>query len=88
MNKRLAAMLAELAEDFDIEAKVYENYSGRGMMGNTTTGLVLSDAINDLPFLMYNCAGSIHKLQEAGELPFELDEPFRTDSLGRDSIVY
>ena len=88
MRRQLAVILMETAEKFDIDAKLYENYSGRGMMGKTTTGLVLNDAISDLPFLLYNAIGDICVSQDAGELPGELDEAFRTDSLGRDSIVY
>lgn len=88
MNRKLAQLLVDLAEDFDIEASIYENYSGRGMYGAVTTGIVMEDAVANLPFLLYNCARSIVELQEAGELPLELDESFRTDNMGRDVIVY
>ncbi len=88
MNRKLAQLLVDVCEDFDIDARIYENYSGRGMCGAVTTGIVMEDAIANLPFMLYNCAQSIVKLQEAGELPLELDDSFRTDSMGRDSIVY
>ena len=41
MHVQIAQRLKEEAEKNDIEAKIYYDYSGRGMYGSTTTGIVV-----------------------------------------------
>jgi len=38
MNIELAKQLVKIAEDNGVEARVYEDYSGRGMFGKKTAG--------------------------------------------------
>ncbi len=66
-------------------AEVYENYSGRGMYGETCVGIT-----TDNPIMVAYCAGLV-----AGEARAEGDDswddfelPTRTDSLGFDTIIY
>lgn len=88
MERKLAEALVEIATQTGIEARLYENYSGRGMCGEVTTGVVLDDAIHDLPSLLYNGAPLIAEMMAEGHLDAELPSPFRSDNLGHDTIVY
>lgn len=86
MQHELAKLLVDVANDNDIDASLYENYSGRGMYGNTTTGLVVNTQ-SDLSTLLYNGAIAIAKGIESGELDPELSS-IRSDNLGCDVIFY
>lgn len=48
MNPVLANTLVEILSDDGVEAQIYENYSGRGMFGKTTTGIVIDCQIGDV----------------------------------------
>ena len=43
LNKKELELIQEVAGFNGIELRVYEDYSGRGMFGDTTTGLVVND---------------------------------------------
>jgi len=67
-------IVAILGED-GIEARVYENYSGRGMCGMTCTGIVCDD-----PVAVGYAAGK-------AKVPMG-DIPKRRDSMGMSKIIY
>jgi len=71
-----ATELVEFLQNEGYEAKLYEDYSGRGMYGNTTTG-VTTDA----------SPGTMESLEEEME-ESEIDPSFRKDSMGLDYIYY
>lgn len=69
--------------------EIYENYSGRGMYGRTTWGLVFSDR----PSLMATVAEVVSNLTDAGSHEevgkFVKDISLaRFDSLGLKQIIY
>lgn len=81
MHKDTAIWLKNAQEYAGKEARIYEDYSGRGMFGKTTTGLV----VDDLATLFLNSMNFI-KENPACSLPdFTM---FRRDNLGHDTIIY
>lgn len=62
------------------DCRVYEDYSGRGMYGRSTTGLVVDEDVNGV-FM------AIGAFAERNDLPIHR-MPRRTDSLGLDTIIY
>lgn len=82
-------------ENYDDSVRVYEGYSGRGMYGNETDGLVVSDP-SSLVGLVRRIFEEREYLEEehAGE-PIDVDSFLdkiegltRRDSLGFDIIMY
>ena len=67
-----AEAIAEALQDEGIEAEVHEDYSGRGMYGESTAGVVAGVATEVTWFM--------------GKLG--IDDRRRVDSMGRDCIVY
>jgi len=82
MNKALANVIAEA-----VDGDIYENYSGRGMYGNTTTGVTFDGRPEDLCAALVNISGEIEELKKDGELDDEVGS-LHFDSLGMDTIVY
>lgn len=80
MHKQLAQIIAD-----EVDGQVYENYSGRGMYGRETTGVVVSD-LGQVMSALYSSSSQISELRDAGEL--DQVEKFRWDSMGLDIIVY
>lgn len=80
MHKQLAQIIAD-----EVDGQVYENYSGRGMYGKETTGVVVSD-LGQVMSALYSSSAHIGELRDAGEL--DQVEKFRWDSMGLDIIVY
>lgn len=83
MTEELANALTDYIPDSD----VYENYSGRGMFGETTTGIVCNKSE------FYNGIGGF--LETAEEFDIELINEvgtmfknLRTDSMGLSMIFY
>lgn len=86
MEKRVAEFLVELLEDGGKEASLYEGYSGRGMYGKETTGVVLG-SFSDLVEAMWAGAPRLAEAIERGDLPEYIDG-FAKDSMGYDTIIY
>lgn len=86
MDHKLATILKEVAIRGGEDASVYENYSGRAMNGQTTTGLVLEHA--NLATLMFSAAIEISDAMEEGTLDRHLDRDIRSDNLGYNTIYY
>lgn len=88
-----AKLLCEAAEEacengVDIQVDIRMDYSGRGMYGSKTTGLVLQNNTRDLALL----AAIAGKLSAEDPKRFEALclglRDLRIDSMGRDVIMY
>ena len=86
MEKRVAEFLVDLLESSGKEARLYEGYSGRGMYGKTTTGVVL-ESFSDLAESMWENSHRIAHAIDSGDLP-ECIDGFAKDSMGYDTIIY
>ena len=75
MTKAQAQKVVDILTDRGIEARMYEDYSGRGMYGATCPGIVCSDVVE------------VGAAIEAAKIPAK-DRPGRRDSLGLNTIVY
>ena len=83
MDRKLAELLIE--QDPTNEAEIYEEYSGRGMYGKSTTGVVANDALALFVNLLEAVADGYVSVEDLEEIEFgELS----TDSMGLDLIVY
>lgn len=85
MKLELAKVIVEVCEVEGFEAEVYEDYSGRMMYGEKTTGVTVEDLgglmtalINNTDILQRHCVE--HGQSDRSE--------FRMDSLGFDTIIY
>lgn len=95
MKKETVAAILEAADEIGLEMKEREGYSGRGMYGKDTVGIVL-DSENDLLVSVATAAIRLKEkedeLEDApGTLTVEefLDDikRIRRDNMGRDSII-
>lgn len=73
-----------IADNFDGE--IYENYSGRGMFGKTTTGVVLSKELDFFEFARVLIEDDVDFLPK-GVLE-DLENRLKVDNLGMDLIYY
>ena len=94
MDLELAETLVQVLEDEGIEASLRESYSGRGMYGKETVGVVLDGDVGDiLRAVINNATCFIAEESEPVEF-FDLSERFnignlREDAMGRSgTIVY
>lgn len=87
MKKTTADLLVSAAEDNDIDLEVYDNYSGRGMYGTKTCGVV-----GNLRDLIASVAIASREFKDEESYSHEdfVDDlqNMRTDNLGRDFIYY
>ena len=83
MDKSLAKILVDCIDD----AGLYENYSGRGMYGGQTTGVVVSDLADALSYVIENADMFTHD-DELGVYPAFDTVKLRSDSLGLQTILY
>jgi hypothetical protein len=80
MDKDVAiALMNQIQENWG-EARLYEDYSGRGMFGATTTGLVV-DSVEEAHV-------ALGVLTEIGDEDLDLPGGFRSDNLGLSYIIY
>jgi hypothetical protein len=87
MELTTANFLVNAIRDQGNEAEVREDYSGRGMLGRTTSGIVVESQSG----LLTDVVAYIKKMgQENPQFIFDIpDMPhFREDSMGRDMILY
>jgi hypothetical protein len=84
MDKKLAEQLVDMLNEEGDEAEVYEGYSGRGMYGNSTTG-VTCNSLGTLLSIVISRANEL--VNNDGDPIYETTE-FSTDSMGRDTIIY
>lgn len=80
MRKDIAEALVDELSSF-AEAEIYEDYSGRGMYGRTTTGVVTGASQGEFIMALVEVARELDEIE-----PREFQ--FATDSMGRDTIYY
>jgi hypothetical protein len=89
MNYITAKFIADICEDIGVDVELYEDYSGRGMYGDTTTGLVSEYSI---PYYLLKVIAYLYEEAYGDNEDYEeLEiESFKgQDSLGRyKSILY
>jgi hypothetical protein len=92
MKLATAEKLKDLIDDMGIEdeVRVNEDYSGRGMYGDTTAGVVVNDPISIIQVMAQYAldADGIELDDEDHEFLNDIKSGFRTDSMGYDTIVY
>jgi len=91
MRQGFAAKIAELAHNEGLDVKVYEDYSGRGMYGDTTTGLVgaTGDIMVGLALYAFDLGEASD--EESDESIQNLVDDLRNlcqDNMGRSLIFY
>lgn len=80
MEAKLAELLTET-----LQGEVYEDYSGRGMYGEKTTGVTFPS----MDAFYEECAEIIREGDEDDRaLLADLFDNLRTDNLGHDIIIY
>jgi hypothetical protein len=85
MTKEQAQFIVDAILETGEEANVYENYSGRGMYGDTTTGVVTDLSAGQI------LAAVVNQIKYSELDPseiVELDENVSQDSMGRGIIIY
>lgn len=103
MEKRTAEKLREAADSCGIDCKVDEKYSGRGMFGNSTTGIIF-DSHSDLMVCAIQVAYEIGQTEQLPQIvvegeseytePYDIEEflddiqNLRQDNMGRSLIFY
>lgn len=98
MTKELAELLVEAAQNNGSEAKIRESYSGRGMYGQETFGVVVdSEASLIVDLLQYirdniadneDAEGNEFKTWKGKDIPGLEISCFRVDNLGGRVIIY
>jgi hypothetical protein len=83
MKIETAKAIVEAAESIGSEASVYEDYSGRGMYGKTTAGVVLSS----MTAAIAAAAAAVADADEPRDMADDLGN-LSWDSMGRDIIIY
>jgi len=91
MKKAIAEFIVDTI-GCEEDAKIYEDYSGRGMYGETTTGIVCSNPMAVTEALIEALLNTDEDEVETLNEQYNEDEDDRTslsfDSLGHDYIVY
>ena len=92
MKLEIAKLIVESGEKLDLDLKLREGYSGRGMFGKTTAGIVGSKSAitKATAYAAYRFGGEeLPGLSDELEIEEFLDEvTFTWDSMGRDRIAY
>jgi len=81
MDAALAELLASVTD-----GRVYKGYSGRGMHGKTTTGVVVDNPEQAMADLLQAVADGMLEQGDFDELPPV--HGFRSDSMGRQTILH
>lgn len=85
MNHNLAELIVDNSNgDFS----VYENYSGRSMYGNTTTGVVYTNNGELMAAIGLICDEDLDNYKLSREKIMKECCKFRFDNMGKDYIVY
>ena len=85
MNAKIVKLLVEAADANGIEASHYEGYSGRGMFGEKTDGVVIR---NQRDFTMLAIYASRAVTVEEANVLHRACRNARQDSLGLSTIIY
>ena len=85
MEKAIAEKIAEACHNRGFEYKIREDYSGRHMYGEHTTGIVLDQSVNLTSLII--CYAEL--FVEDGEAIFDnVDDRIESDTMGKDQIIY
>lgn len=84
MNLPLAKFIQNAVEYIGEEANIYENYSGRGMFGKTTAGVV----VEHQEFIIQGILEFLKENPRNNALEKIEIDGFRFDNMGRGFIVY
>jgi len=85
LNSLQQNLLTEFCERWEV--KLSKDYSGRGMMGKTCVGLIISQFVS--PFMIGMKLGQFLALNpDPADDLLELIEGNSTDSLGKGTILY
>ena len=85
MEKELAKKLVAACTEFDVEATIRKNYSGRGMYNQPTTGVIIEANNFSIISVIIGCADMF--VDKNGDPLFEDCENIDSDNIG-DSIIY
>ena len=89
MTKETAEFLLEACGDAGVEAELYEDYSGRGMYGAKTTGIVVSSVADVLDAVLEYIGNNVDGDEWLGtKLPATEVHGLRWDGMGTDVIIY
>ena len=92
MKLATAEKLRDLIDDMNIEdeVRVNEDYSGRGMYGKTTSGIVVNDPMSIIKVMAQYAldADGIELDDNDHEFLNDIKCGFSTDSMGYDTIIY
>lgn len=91
MKIEVAKAIVEAANECGYEMKLREDYSGRGMFGRTTTGIVYDSESDMLKSVALAAIRVKEKESEEGAMTAEefIDElDFSRDNMGYSTIVY
>ena len=80
MDIKLAEQIVKIVNEDGGDAELYENYSGRGMYGKTTTGITGTTG-REVYFAVINRT-------QTCELESDFPTSFRSDSMGLSTILY
>ncbi len=86
MNAVTAMALVNKAEEVGVDASFYESYSGRGMFGKQTAGVVISQKDKLIQLALLICM-DLEDEQRKEQLVKDLSD-LRSDNMGRDMIFY
>lgn len=86
MKLETAQLLSDTAWDSGIESEVREDYSGRGMYGESTSGVVVN-SVEDFVRMVALTVAYIEDFDEREDFATEIQN-IKTDSMGRSVIVY
>ena len=85
MDMELAEMIIEAMENNGHEAELRSNYSGRGMFGKSTHGIIIECGIGVVMAAVISNADIF--VDDDGE-PIFVIESIRSDSMGLGTILY
>lgn len=85
MELILAETLKNAMLDMGEECRIYDNYSGRGMRGKSTTGIVVDNITDLITAILVN---AYYFVNSEGESIFEDINYLKIDNLGMKTIIY
>lgn len=84
MHAKVAEIIADCCD-----GEVYENYSGRGMFGKKTTGVVINSPTDVITHLLRNIHDISDEMLEAEDECSDLEiNDISMDNLGLNTIIY
>jgi len=87
MTQAEAEFIAEAMGEIGEECEIREEYSGRGMMGKTTYGLVVDNVANIIPAVI-SAAWELGIQSEHIPEEFHSCRGYSIDSMGLQTIIY